>query len=69
MKVRFKLSETMVSDQTWAAVDSLRKQGVKTSAIEIMEGVVGLKEAQDLGVSYAEIVAMLMTIMQSKAAK
>ena len=66
---RFKISEKMISDQTWVAVESLRKQGVKTSAIEIMEGVVGMKEAEQLGVSYAEIVAMLMTIMQPKSTK
>lgn len=69
VKDRFKIPENMVSDQTWVAVESLRKQGVKTSAIEIMEGVIGMKNAQELGVSYAEIVAMLMTIMQPKSAE
>jgi hypothetical protein len=64
---RFKISEKMISDQTWVAVESLRKQGVKTSAIEIMEGVVGMKEAEQLGISYAEIVATLMTLMQPKS--
>lgn len=65
----FKISEKMISDQTWVVVESLRKQGVKTSAIEIMEGVVGMKEAEKLGVSYAEIVATLMTLMQPKPVK
>ena len=67
LETRFKISEKMISDQTWVAVESLRKQGVKTSGIEIMEGVVGMKEAEQLGVSYAEIVAALMTIMQPKS--
>ena len=68
-RMRFKISETMIGDQTWTAVDTLRKKGVKTSAIEIMEGVVGMKEAEQLGISYAEILAMVMTIMQSSSPK
>lgn len=66
---RFKISETMIGDQTWVTVDTLRKHGIKTSGIEIMEGVVSLKEADTLGVSYAEILASVATIMLSKSAK
>ena len=64
---RFTISEQIISDQTWIVVESLRKQSVKTSAIEIMEGVVGMKETG--GISYAEIVATLMTLMQSNSKK
>lgn len=69
IRMRFKISETMIGDQTWTAVDTLRKQGMKTSGIEIMEGVVGMKEAEQLGVSYTEIVAALMTLMQPKSTR
>lgn len=69
IRSRFKISETMICDQTWVAVDTLRKKNLKTSAIEIMEGVVGLKDAEELGISYAEILASVMTIMQSKSAR
>ena len=69
IRTRFKISETVICDQTWAAADMLRKKNLKTSAIEIMEGVVGLKDAEELGISYAEILASVMTIMQSKSTR
>lgn len=69
IRTRFQMSETTICDQTWVAVDTLRKKNLKTSAIEIMEGVVGMKEAEQLGISYAEILAAVMTIMQSKSTR
>ena len=69
IRFRFKISETMICDQTWVAADTLRKKNLKTSAIEIMEGILGLKEAEQLEISYAEILASVMTIMQSKSAR
>lgn len=69
IRARFKISETVIGDQTWTAVDTLRKKDLKTSAIEIMEGAVGIKEAEDLGITYAEILASVMTIMQFNSAR
>jgi hypothetical protein len=64
---RFGISEKMIGDQTWVAVDTLRKKGVKTSVIDVMEAVVDIKEADELGVSYAEVLTMLMTIMDPES--
>jgi uncharacterized membrane protein len=67
IRTRFKISESVIGDQTWTAVDTLRKMSRQTSAIEMMDGVAGIKGAEDLGISYTEILANVMTIMQSKS--
>ena len=59
----------MICDQTWTATDTLRTRHINTSALEIMERVALMREAETLGLSYAEILASFMTIMQTKSVK
>lgn len=61
---RYKIKESEVGDATWYFVKQLRDEGVKTSALEMMQAVVALGEDRKTNLTYAETVALQTTMIQ-----
>jgi len=61
-----KIPAEEIADVTWMFTDKLRKAGVKTSSVEMMEGIADLKEAKTIGVKYSECVALMYSMMAPK---
>ena len=64
LEERYGLTETEIGDKTYFVVNKLKKKKIKTSVLEMLEAMVKLKEAKELGMSYDETIVTLSMTME-----